>query len=66
VFHRISSCSVIPKIAYSDMLHQHQVTPLLTLRYLQYLCELTHQLSDDNKLKLANDDIVAVSLTYRF
>lgn len=23
------------------MLHQHQVTPLLTLRYLQYLCELT-------------------------
>ncbi|MDT1857164.1 hypothetical protein FPK33_19960, partial [Acinetobacter baumannii] len=24
------------------MLHQHQVTPLLTLRYLQYLCELTH------------------------
>ncbi|OZM64353.1 hypothetical protein CEO41_28055, partial [Klebsiella pneumoniae] len=41
-FHRISSCSVIPKIAYSDMLHQHQVTPLLTLRYLQYLCELTH------------------------
>ncbi|RGE21247.1 hypothetical protein DZK40_27430 [Klebsiella pneumoniae] len=41
MFHRISSCSVIPKIAYSDMLHQHQVTPLLTLRYLQYLCELT-------------------------
>ncbi|PLP48964.1 hypothetical protein CWM98_01690, partial [Klebsiella variicola] len=36
---------VIPKIAYSDMLHQHQVTPLLTLRYLQYLCELTHGLS---------------------
>lgn len=26
------------------MLHQHQVTPLLTLRYLQYLCELTHKL----------------------
>ncbi|WP_162869404.1 porin, partial [Klebsiella quasipneumoniae] len=25
-----------------------------------------NQLSDDNKLKLANDDIVAVSLTYRF
>ncbi|MGM7587133.1 hypothetical protein ACSUEI_24340, partial [Serratia marcescens] len=26
-----------------DMLHQHQVTPLLTLRYLQYLCELTQR-----------------------
>ncbi|EEW43705.1 Hok/gef family protein [Klebsiella pneumoniae subsp. rhinoscleromatis ATCC 13884] len=25
------------------MLHQHQVTPLLTLRYLQYLCELTQE-----------------------
>ncbi len=24
------------------MPRQHQVTPLLTLRYLQYLCELTH------------------------
>ena len=27
------------------MLHQHQVTPLLTLRYLQYLCELTQEKS---------------------
>ncbi|MDT8708745.1 hypothetical protein F0163_29245, partial [Klebsiella pneumoniae] len=56
VFHRISSCSVIPKIAYSDMLHQHQVTPLLTLRYLQYLCELTQPRRHP---RIQRDDIAA-------
>ncbi|MGP0897236.1 hypothetical protein ACJ8PV_27220, partial [Serratia sp. CY83726] len=45
-------CSVIPKIAYSDMLHQHQVTPLLTLRYLQYLCELTQQRIAQNVIQV--------------
>ncbi|MDZ2406647.1 hypothetical protein M1932_28015, partial [Klebsiella pneumoniae] len=29
VFHRISSCSVIPKIADTDMLHQHLAIPPL-------------------------------------
>ncbi len=44
VFHRISSCSVIPKIADTDMLHQHlAIPPFSVLRQLQYLCELTQE-----------------------
>ncbi|MBL1502678.1 hypothetical protein ELD29_10910, partial [Klebsiella pneumoniae] len=47
----------------SDMLHQHQVTPLLTLRYLQYLCELTHALRRCDRgtdaMHLANTPVVS-------
>ncbi|SWN91358.1 Uncharacterised protein [Klebsiella pneumoniae] len=38
------------------MLHQHQVTPLLTLRYLQYLCELTQPRRHP---RIQRDDIAA-------
>ena len=41
VFHRIDGCTIIPKIPDADMLHQHSNHPLLILRQLQYLCELT-------------------------
>lgn len=37
------------------MLHQHQVTPLLTLRYLQYLCELTQE---EYTMKLPRNTLV--------